>query len=236
MEFERLTIRDLPVEERPRERLAKFGAQALSNAELLALILRTGTTEETVIDVALKLLKKSDGNLVSLFSSSLNELQETNGIGLAKAAQIQACFELGKRFATIKQNNGGVVRNDEDVAELLIPQMRFLDKEVFKVVMLDSRNKIIKIQDISVGTLNASLVHPREVFKVALKESAASIILVHNHPSGDPTPSTADIEMTKTLVSLGRVMDILVLDHIIIGGDQSVSLERQGIIPKQKPC
>ncbi len=196
---------------------------------LLALILRTGTTEETVVDVALQLLKKNDGNLVSLFSSSLSELQQTNGIGLAKAAQIQACFELGKRFAAVKQNNGGFVRTDKDVAELLIPEMRFLDKEVFKVVMLDSRNKIIKIQNISIGTLNEGIMHPREVFKMALKESAAAVILVHNHPSGDPTPSTADIETTQKIVEAGKLIGIKVQDHLIIGGGNYASMKVNGL-------
>jgi len=227
---ERLTIRDLPLEERPRERLARYGPEALSNAELLALILRTGTEGKTVIDVANKLLKNTDGNLVSLFSSSITELKQTKGIGLAKAAQIQACFELGKRFAAVKQNNGSAVKTAEDVAVLLVPQMRFLDREVFKVVLLDSRNRIIKIQDVSVGTLNASLVHPREVFKAALKESAAAVILVHNHPSGDPTPSEDDLEVTQVLLAAGRAIGLPIVDHVIIGATEVRSFKNEGLL------
>ncbi len=222
---QRLTIRDLPVEERPRERLAKHGAEALSNAELLAIILRTGVEGETVINVSQKLLAKSEGNLVTLFSSSLTELQETNGIGPAKATQIQACFELGKRFAATKPNNCDAIKTDADVAALLGPSMRFLDKEVFKVVLLDSRNHIIKIQDVSIGTVNASLVHPREVFKAALKESATSIILVHNHPSGDPTPSEEDLKTTNRLKKAGELLGVNLLDHLIISSRGLTSLK-----------
>ncbi len=225
-----ITIKDLPRDERPRERMVKFGAEALSTSELLAIILRTGTPGSTAIDLSNRLLGKYDGNLKSLFSANITELSGIEGIKMAKATQIKACFELGKRLAAFTEDVKPVVAKPEDVANLFMSEMRYLDKECFKGVFLDSKNKIIKEETISIGSLNANIVHPREVFKLALSQSAASIVLVHNHPSGDPSPSNNDIEITEKLIDAGRLMGIELVDHIIIGDGRFKSLKREGMI------
>ncbi|MFQ6136197.1 MAG: DNA repair protein RadC [Candidatus Hydrothermarchaeales archaeon] len=226
----KIRIKDLPEEERPRERLVKFGAEALSTSELLAIILRSGSPGCTVIELSNKLLSRYDGNLKSLFSATVNELSEIDGIKMAKAAQIKACFELGKRLAAFTENVKPVIQKPEDVASLFMSEMRYLDKEYFKGLFLDSKNKILKEETISIGSLNANIVHPREVFKRALSYSAASIVLVHNHPSGDPSPSNNDIEITEKLIVAGKLMGIELLDHIVIGDGQFKSLKREGLI------
>lgn len=224
----KFTIKELPDEEKPRERLIGFGPSALSNAELLAIILRIGNPGENVLDLAKRLLKEYD--IKCLSQISVGELKKTLGVGDAKACQIVACFELGRRAA--KHTNGvkPLIKTPRDVADLLMPEMQYLKKEYFKCLYLDSKNRIIKNDTISVGSLNANIVHPREVFKVAISESAASVILVHNHPSGDPKPSKDDIEMTKRLIETGEVIGIKVLDHMIIGDGKWISLKDEKII------
>ncbi|MEM2918861.1 MAG: DNA repair protein RadC [Candidatus Altiarchaeota archaeon] len=233
-----MRIKDLPLPERPRERLINFGAHTLSNAELLAILLRTGTKEENVINLAMRILKEY--NLKKLAEASVIELMKIPGVGEAKACQIAAAFELVKRLDAYPDKKRKIIRNAEDVTKIFLKRMQYLDKEYFRVVFLDTRNKIIKhspianpllrYKTVSVGGLNESIVHPREVFKEAIKESANSIILVHNHPSGDPMPSKDDIEITKRLIEVGKLVGIEVLDHIIIGNNCYKSLKEEGFI------
>jgi len=233
----KLRIKDLPFLERPRERLINFGAKALSNAELLAVLLRTGTKDENVINLAMRILKEYD--LKKLTEASVTELMKIPGIREAKACQIVAVFELVKRLDAYPDKKRRVIRSAEDVAKLFMRRMQNLDKEYFRVVFLDTRNRVIKhsamgnllkYKTISVGTLNESIVHPREVFKEAIKESANAIILVHNHPSGDPMPSKDDIEITKRLKEVGKLVGIEVLDHVIIGNNCYKSLREEGFM------
>lgn len=220
------TIRELPEEERPRERLIKYGSQALSNAELLAIILRTGSQKQNVVDLAKRLL--IDYDLKSLSQLSTGDLKKTFGIGLAKACQVIAAFELGRRVAS-NSNNGEkpLMNNPHAVAEFFMPQMRILKQETFQCVYLNTKNRLIKTQVISVGSLNANIVDPKDVFRGAISEGAASVIVLHNHPSGDPTPSTHDIEVTKKLATAGEIIDVKVVDHIIIGDGKWVSLKEE---------
>ena len=209
-----MRIRDISQEQRPRERMAR--GEALSEAELLAIILQKGTREENVIDMSHRLI--SAYSLEKLSSCSLVELQAIKGIGPAKAMQIKAVFELSKRVKY--QNNGKVIKTAKDVYDYCWPKMQHLDREQFRVLLLDSKNKVIKDEVVSVGTLNVSIIHPREVFKTAIKESANAIILVHNHPSGDVRPSKEDEEITERLMEAGETLNIKVLDHVVVGNNE----------------
>ena len=211
-----LTIKELPPEERPRERLQKSGPGALSDSELLAIILRMGTGNVSVTELAKKLVTHY-GGLKGIASASFEELCEIKGIGTAKAAQIKAAFEIGKRFSQAIDTKGDQIRCSEDVKNLLWHKMRTYDKEHFMIVLLDTKNRVIKTETVSVGILDSSIVHPREVFKSAIKSNAASVVLVHNHPSGDPTPSRNDTSTTIKLREAGELVGISVLDHVIIG-------------------
>lgn len=229
MESLNTTLRDVPNEERPRERMLQFGAQALSNAELLAIILRTGTISESAVHVAQRLLKQTDG-LRNLVDMSTDQLTEIKGIGLAKAAQIQAGIELGRRLARSTMNEAVTIRSPKDAADYLMEDLRYLQKEHFVCLFLNTKNHVIGQETLSMGTLNSSLVHPREVFRAAIKRSSASIICAHNHPSGDPAPSPEDIHLTNRLVEAGQIIGIDVLDHIVIGDRTFVSLKEQGLM------
>lgn len=229
---ESFTIKDLPKEERPRERLERYGAQVLSDAELLALLIRTGTPAESALVLAQRILK-GDGaksGLAFVADSSIEELSRIKGIGLAKSVQIKAAVELGRRISSYTGQNPTVINTPVDVKNLLMEEMRFLEKEHFKVILLNIKNHVISVEDISVGSLNSSIVHPREVFKPAIRRSSASMILVHNHPSGDPTPSREDIEITRRLIEAGKILGIEVVDHVIIGNGIYISLREKGII------
>ena len=210
------TIHDLPVSERPRERLFRLGSEALSAQEVLALILGRGVRGESVMVTSQKLLSRF-GNLKGVASASLEELTQVSGIGKAKAAQIKAAVELGRRLESgIEENLAAQVKCPEDVVSIVKPQLKGKKKEHFLVLCLDTRNKLINCKAVSVGSLDSSIVHPREVFKEAISSSAASVIFVHNHPSGDPEPSKEDVELTKRLAAAGEIMGIEVLDHIIV--------------------
>lgn len=222
----KLKIKDLPLEERPRERLIKQGPKALSNAELLAILLRNGSVEENVLDLSKRLL--NEYNLKSLSRRSVNRLKAVFGIGEVKACQIIAAFELGRRLASFTDTKKQKIESAKDISKIFIPEMSSLKKEHFKGIYLDSRKKIIKEETIFIGTLNSSVIHPREIFQVALAEGAAALILVHNHPSGDPKPSDDDIEITKQLVKAGEILGIEVLDHIIIGNKRYFSFREKG--------
>lgn len=231
--MEYLTIKEMPEDARPRERLERSGPGALSNQELLAITLSTGVVKDgqkyTAIDLATQLLRHFE-SLKGVAQADFAQLTEVAGIGPAKACQIMAAFELGKRVAMFSGNLKPVIRQPTDVFEYFRDQMSLLPKEVFRVVALDTKNRIIKDQIVSEGTLNASIVHPRDVFRVAVVNSAASLILLHNHPSGDPMPSQEDIAITRRLVEVGKLMEITVLDHLIIGGGTFVSLKEMNLL------
>lgn len=225
-----MTIKDLPEEERPRERLQRWGEEALSTAELLAVILRTGAEGKSALDLAHELLAHFGGDLGRLFTAGFGELCQVRGIGPAKAAQLKACFELGKRAAALTPEVKPVVRSPRDIARLFSSEFKFLKQEHFACLLLDARNRVISKRTIFVGSLDASLVHPREVFREAIREAAAKVVLVHNHPSGDPTPSEEDIAITRQMVEAGKLVGIEVLDHVIIGGDDFVSMRERGFV------
>jgi len=224
----KIRILDMQKEERPRERLIKNGASALSDSELLAIILRTGSKQENVINLSQRIL--GEYNIKQLSQINITLLMKVHGIKESKAAQILACFEIARRLESFNSVEKPKISSPEDVYRRLFPRMREQKKEMFIELCLDTKNHILKEEVISVGSLNANVVHPREVFKLALTESAAHIIVAHNHPSGDPTPSREDIEITKKLVETGNIMGITVLDHVIIGDGRHFSLKEAGYI------
>lgn len=229
----RLKMKDLPLCERPYEKLEKYGAQMLSNAELLAIIIRTGTKTDTSVTVAQKLLKQDDGDngLVFLHDITLEQLREINGIGKVKAIQIKAIMELSKRISsTFNKDKKAMIKSPDDICMLFMEEMRHLKKEIFKIVLLNTKNRIINHIDISIGSLNASIVHPREVFVEAVKRGCSCILLVHNHPSGDPEPSKEDVDTTNRLVNAGNIIGIRIIDHIIIGDGKYLSFKEKGLI------
>jgi len=225
----KLKIKDLPKNERPREKMLRYGAEYLSNSELLALILRTGTKEDSVLNLCDRLLSHC-GGINGISSPSINDLKQVKGIGEVKATQVLALAELATRFNSFKSGEEHIVSSPKDVSNYMMRQMKGLKKEYFKLIMLNTKNIIISVKDISIGNLNSSIVHPREVFIEAIKLSSASVILCHNHPSGDPTPSKEDILITKRLKECGTLLGIEVLDHIILGNEAYISLKEKGII------
>lgn len=225
-----MKIKDLPLDDRPREKLTLRGPQSLSDSELLAIILRTGTKGVSVVQMAQNIINKS-GNLASLTSKSVSAFTKDVGIGKDKAATLAAVFEIAKRVnSQIKWFSDIKVTSPEDIAKIFIPLLRDELREHFLVLCLNSANKIIKYENISTGNLNSSVVHPREVFKVAIDNNSANIILLHNHPSGNAEPSNEDISITKKLVESGKILGIEVFDHIIIAGNQFVSFVEKRLI------
>ncbi|MBU5455446.1 DNA repair protein RadC [Caproiciproducens sp. MSJ-32] len=224
------TIKDLPLNERPREKLYKYGVKSLSNAELIAVIIRTGHREDTAIDLANRILSMDKSGISYLSHVTVEELTTIKGIGNCKAGQIIAAIELGKRISRYGGEDKIKVDSPIVLVQLLMEEMRYLKKEYFKIAILDTKNQIISIENISIGNLNASIVHPREVFNIAIKRNANSIILIHNHPSGDPTPSEEDINITHRLIDAGNIIGIKVLDHIIFGDNKYVSFKQRNII------
>jgi len=223
------TVHDLPPSERPRERLLKLGGEALSVQEILALILGRGTKGESVIDISQKLVSRF-GSLKRIANASVEELTQTKGIGPAKAAQIKAALEFGKRLeAEAGEKPRPVLKSPEDVAAVVRSELKGKKKEHFLVLCLDTRNRLIDRKLVSMGSLDTSIVHPREVFKEAVSACAASVIFAHNHPSGDPEPSKEDVELTKRLAKAGEIMGIAVLDHIIVCENTHLSLKARNL-------
>lgn len=216
-----MKVCEMAVDCRPRERMRKLGSSVLSDAELLAIVLQTGTKGENVIDVSHRLLSLHGSKLSTL---SLKELQQIKGIGPAKAMKITALFEFSKRHAS-KITHAHPIRSGKDVFTYTLPMFHNADREMFVALHLDTKNRVVREEVISIGILDASLIHPREVFKTAIKESSRSVIFVHNHPSGDVTPSPEDIEVTSRLREIGTLLEIPVLDHVIVGKEKWYSFK-----------
>jgi len=225
----RPTIKDLPEDIRPRERLLKEGAEALSDIEILAILLRTGSREATALDLASMIMSRFE-NLRRLLGATVEELGEIKGVGPAKACQIKAALELGRRTAQYSDQPRRVIKTPDDAAALVMEEMRHFDREHFRAILLNTKNQVIGTDKVSVGTLNSSVVHPRELFRNAIKRGAASVILLHNHPSGDPAPSREDKDITHRVMEAGKIIGIEVLDHIIIGDNKFISLKAHGLI------
>ncbi|MGD2144141.1 MAG: DNA repair protein RadC [Anaerolineae bacterium] len=227
-ESTRTTIKDLPVHERPRERLVRVGEGALSTAELLAIILRTGVGGESVLAMARRLLS-TYGGLPGLARASFAELQGERGLGNAKTAQLKAALELGRRMLLATPEDRLIVRSPSDVAQLLVAEMSHLEQEHFRVLYLDTRNRLLGSETVYVGSLNASHIRVAEVFRDPIRRNCAAIIVAHNHPSGDPSPSPEDVEVTRQLIAAGDLLSIELLDHLIIGQQRFVSLRERGL-------
>ena len=226
---QRLTIKDLPINERPRERLANYGAESLSNSELLAIILRSGIKGDTAIDVANRLLKQFDGQLREILSADLKELESIKGVGFTKAIQIKASFELAKRIFETDIEHQQVVF-PQDVVNIMLPKLKFEKQEKLYILLLSGKNYLLSKKLVAIGGIDYNTFKPKEVLHIAVKYNASSIILVHNHPSGDPSPSKQDIEITEKIIDAGKIIGISVRDHIIIGDGKYTSLREAGEI------
>lgn len=221
------SLREMPEGERPIEKLWFYGPEALQTRELIALMLHTGTRSVSVLSLADQLLARF-GSLEGLAEASPVELTGVRGVGKAKAARLAAACEIGRRSGRLGAQERPQIRSARDVADLVLNEMRALDREEFRAILLDNRNRVIGIRVISIGHLSAVLVHPRELFKECIRKSCASVVLVHNHPSGDPEPSVDDLRMTQRLREAGKLLGIEVLDHIIVGGTRFVSMRERG--------
>jgi DNA repair protein RadC len=220
-------IKELPAQERPRERLRSSGASSLSTSELLAIVLRTGMPSENALAFATRVLTRF-GGLAGLARASFGELCAESGMGEAKTSQLKAALELGRRLVSAGPTERTVVRSPQDVANLLMADMEYLDQEQLRVVLLNTKNQVIAIAEVYRGNVSSSVVRASEVFREAVRENCPAIIVVHNHPSGDPAPSPEDVKVTQQIVDAGKTLDIEVLDHIIIGRHSFVSLKEKG--------
>ena len=223
-----LRIPDYPIEERPRERLKNYGAAALSNAELLAILLRVGSPGENVVALGMRLLREFDG-LSGLAEANFNELLNVRGISLAKAAQLKAALELGRRLLLSSPDARPQITSPTDAANFLMLEMGSLPQENLRTILLDTKNRVLDSPTVYVGNVNSSIIRVGEVFRGAIRENATSIIVAHNHPSGDPTPSPEDVHVTRSLVEAGMLLGIEVLDHLVIGHQRFVSLKERGL-------
>lgn len=223
------TIRDLPNGERPRERLKEYGAKHLSNIELIAILLRTGLQGENVLALSSRVLAELSG-LAGLGRSTIAELCAIKGLSEAKACQLLAGLELGRRFVSLSPEERVVINCSQDVANLVMGEMASLEQEHLKVLLLNTKNEVLSIQEIYVGNVNTSVVRPAEVIRPAVRDNATSVIVVHNHPSGDPAPSPEDVSITRQLVDAGKLLGVELLDHLVIGsGNRYVSLKDKGL-------
>jgi DNA repair protein RadC len=222
------TIMELPSSDRPRERLLEHGASALSNAELLAIILRVGTPDANAVQVGQQLLAQF-GGLGGLVRASNSQLEVVKGVGPAKVTQVKAALELGRRLLIESPEELPQIRSPADAANLVMSEMGYLEQEQLKVMLLDTKNRVLHTKKVYAGSLNTSLIRVGEVFKEAVRANCNSVIVVHNHPSGDPTPSPEDVAVTKQIVEAGKLLDIEVLDHLIIGQQRFVSLKERGL-------
>lgn len=229
-------IKDWPEDERPRERLLQFGEGTLSDAQLLAILFRTGdpSSGATAVDLARRVLMRFEGNLDALSAATVKELCEVPGIGIAKACEVKAAFEIGRRLLARQGGPLIQVRSSRDVAEHYMPLLAGKKREQFHVILLDRKNRIMRDVMVSQGSLTASVVHPREAFNPAMRDSAAAVIFVHNHPSGDPQPSHEDRALTTRLADAGRLLGIQVLDHIIVGRETYMSFADEGLLDHER--
>lgn len=224
-----MKIKSLPVSERPIEKSVISGIESLSNAEIIGIILGSGSRDKSAVSVAEEIICLGDG-ISGLRDTTMEELTSIGGVGKTKSARIMAAVELGKRIASAPREKHSYVGKAEDVAALFMEDMRCSKREMFKALLLNAKGEIISVELISIGELTSTVVHPREVFTKAIKKSAASVIFLHNHPSGDPSPSSEDLQSTKALMEAGKLLRISVLDHIIIGDGRFVSLRALGYI------
>lgn len=222
------TIKELPEDERPRERLEHYGAAALSTTELLAIILRVGTKDENVIRLSQRLLT-SYGGLAGLAHAPFSELTEFKGLGPAKATQLKAAFELGRRLLVAAPSERPTVKSPADAANLVLLEMAGLEQEHLRTIILDTKNHVLKIHTVYIGSLNTAVMRVGELFREAIRLNSAALIIVHNHPSGDPTPSAEDVQVTRQVVEAGKLLSIDVLDHLVIGQARWVSLKERGL-------
>ena len=222
------TIKDLKEDERPRERLAKLGPQSLTNAELLAILLRVGVVGESAIQVGQRLLQ-TFGGISGIHRASIDELSGQNGIKLAKAAQIKAAIELGRRLVLESPDECPAIHSPAEAAELVQYEMCALEQEELRVLLLDTRNRVQHIETVYRGSVNSSQVRVAEIFKTAIRRNATNLIVIHNHPSGDPTPSPDDIAITRAILQAGELLDVKLLDHIIVGSGRFISLKERGL-------
>ena len=225
-----MKIREMPELEMPREKLLRYGKENLSTAELLAILLRTGSREKSAIDLAYELLAMDRRGLRYLAECTPEELSSVGGVGEVKACQILAAIEVGKRISAAPKKKSAAIKSSGDIADMFMEKLRYEKKEHFYCVMLNAKGEILEEREISVGDLNSSTVHPREVFAGAVKRSAGSMVCIHNHPSGTPEPSRDDIDTTKRLVQAGQLMGIPIIDHIIIGDGKYVSMKAEGLL------
>ncbi len=223
-----VTIKDLPESERPRERLSHYGANSLSTAELIAIVLRTGSLDENAVRLGQRLLTDF-GGLPGLAQASTGELQRCKGIGPVKAVELRAAFELGRRLLVTAPEARPQVKSPADAANLLLGEMALLEQEHLRTVLLDTKNHVLKVHTVYIGSLNTAVVRVGELFREAIRLNSAAVIVAHNHPSGDPTPSPEDVSVTRQIVQAGKLLDIDVLDHLVIGQSRWVSLKERGL-------
>ena len=225
-----MRMKQMPESEKPREKLLRDGPESLSTVEVLAVLLGTGTRKKSVVDLAGELLAMDKRGLRYLAECSPEELKRISGMGNAKTCMLMAALELGKRLMCLPPEERVRIKCPEDIAQLFLERLRYEKKEHFKCLLINSRGEILEEHEVSVGDINSSVSHPREVFSPAVRRSAGSVAFIHNHPSGDPTPSAEDISTTRRLCEAGEILGILVMDHIIIGNGRSVSLRAEGVI------
>jgi DNA repair protein RadC len=223
----RSTIKDMPSGDRPRERLAQVGAGALSNAELLAIVLRIGSGGESALNLAQRLINRH--GLAGLARKPIAELSEERGLGQTKIVQIKAAFELGRRLLASTPDERPQIRTPADAANILMSDMALLEQEQLRVMLLDTRNRVLAVPTLYAGSLNTTMIRVSEVFREAIRHNAAALIVAHNHPSGDPSPSPEDVSVTREIIAAGKMLDIDVLDHLVIGQQQFVSLKERGL-------